>query len=1232
MAKDIYADYFNAIVGSNISDEVKAQNQAEVDALYGAQNTGALEMSLLDKKRLTLQEQEERKKLRLGMNQDKDYGQDSDLTIKAKEAYNWVNDFWEDDKRAGDFKVNIAGKQLNTGNTIFEDADTTIEESQANRQALIDQYNAAEDDPNAKHKVYQLRLLDGYDETGNPLYTYKTGIAKTSAAERYKNQAIENGYEILSEKGFADAEEWENQWHGNKANIADRTYFDDKTGRNPYENVKDIAQLRSGMSEVYNTQHFNKDITPEQIAENQAKSEALMNQRAMQRKDLGYGATDGVVDAFQAGAAKAVTDTGDFILDVLTPGDNTWLNNVKDQKNIDKFVGYNRENANKAIGEATGLFNQGKYVESVWEILKNPQIVAESVPMMLEMTVGFGKFSKLGKMGAELLNAQKAGNAIKAEELTKKISDSTNAYTKASEKLLNNAGFLGVVGGQTNNQLEERSQLTGQPPSATEVMSVFASNLALLGLDRFAFDKITGLEGGKKLLGESFGFADAEGKKRILQGLGKYTAGLATAGAAEGLQEYIQTWGEILNKQGFIEGGKSLSEIISSEENINEAIGGAMAGIGGGIHMKAGADVINVKNGDLKELGGEIAAGINEVRQNNELNTFASNIAKEGLSDIELADSDADIELTTAKKSVIDKGITDIESIPKAPGEETRVDVKAIRDVAKNNEYVEKAILTLDSSLITENGISAAIADSIKSDSDTSVVASTNAAKLLNDTAKAYRNLGSNDAANKLEELLVQDENGVLYVDSNAEAKTISNEIAKSLALQLNRDVSETKKANSDLTAILSSYNLNSDTFAQPIANFNAQASIGYQKAISKMLSSESSDFATRIKKQGKFKEAITNAQSKTNVNTKSTDELFSKIKEASFGSLGSINDSIKSSNINDLQKLSEKISTIDTDKDPVSSKNLVKIQKLIDREIKSRDKTFNEAKYTSTYESVVDKDLVGKVNDFTNGKSSKQVSEELNSDPKLKALYLTPVINMFKKREMSVDERTELSKLNDEMLASGLYSEGVHKNINTVLGKAKTTDIDKDKISKIVDDDFNKIFIDMSEIVKKNEKDKSVKIPNGNDMIRIFQDQLSSAKESLTDNEYKMYEYIFNDKILKQKEKVSNIKTKENKSDKDSNDNESSKDNNDNEDTTLKSKASKAPEGDESNTEESNEAETNIDENQKKDNIESNKENIESINDIESSGMNLREISDEKKVVVQSVFGILGIEINKIC
>ena len=233
---------------------------------------------------------------------------------------------------------------------------------------------------------------------------------------------------------------------------------------------------------------------------------------------------------------------------------------------------------------------------------------------------------------------------------------------------------------------------------------------------------------------------------------------------------------------------------------------------------------------------------------------------------------------------------------------------------------------------------------------------------------------------NKLEELLVQDENGVLYVDSNAEAKTISNEIAKALALQLNRDVSETKKANSDLTAILSSYNLNSDTFAQPIANFNAQASIGYQKAISKMLSSESSDFATRIKKQGKFKEAITNAQSKTNVNTKSTDELFSKIKEASFGSLGSINDSIKSSNINDLQKLSEKISTIDTDKDPVSSKNLKKIQKLIDREIKSRDKTFSEAKYTSTYESVVDKDLVGKVKDFTNGKSSKQVSEELNS------------------------------------------------------------------------------------------------------------------------------------------------------------------------------------------------------------------------------------------------------------
>ena len=79
-----------------------------------------------------------------------------------------------------------------------------------------------------------------------------------------------------------------------------------------------------------------------------------------------------MVDAFQAGGLKTLADLGDTVLDVVTPGDNTWLNKAKDQSNIDKYVGYDRKTGDKAIGEATGYFKQGKYANALWEVLKEP--------------------------------------------------------------------------------------------------------------------------------------------------------------------------------------------------------------------------------------------------------------------------------------------------------------------------------------------------------------------------------------------------------------------------------------------------------------------------------------------------------------------------------------------------------------------------------------------------------------------------------------------------------------------------------------------------------------------------------------------------------------------------------------------------------------------------------------------------------------------------------------------
>lgn len=523
---------------------------------------------------------------------------DSNFMIKAKEAYNYVNDLWERDSTSGDLKANYMGKQHTMSNKTFEDVNATMDESKARQQELIDQYNNAEDDPNARHKVYQLRLQDGVDENGNPLYTYKTGIAESSVADRYKNQIAAQGYEILSEKGFAGAEDWENKWHGLKANIADITFDEGYNAKG--EKIKDISNFGDGYSEIYNTQNFNQGISDDQIAQNMANSEAIAQQAAERRKS-GYGrGSDSMIDAFQAGGLKTLADTGDVLLDILTPGNNTLLDEAKDQSNIDKYVGYNRKSADKAVGEAVGYFKDGQYARALWEVVKEPQMVAESVPMMIEMALPLPtKFTKAGKLYSEINNAKKANDVNKVAELTKELATNVSDAQKGIYKAAQNAGFLTAVASQTNNQIDERvknNQEAGVEggDSMLETFGAFASNFALLGLDRLAFNKITGLEGGKSALGDAFGFANEAGKKNILSGIAKTQAGLMAAGATEAAQEYVQTWGEIINEQLGTgkDGGLNLGEVLSSEKNIDEAIGGMLAGAAGGIHMRQASDAI----------------------------------------------------------------------------------------------------------------------------------------------------------------------------------------------------------------------------------------------------------------------------------------------------------------------------------------------------------------------------------------------------------------------------------------------------------------------------------------------------------------------------------------------------------------------------------------------------------------------------------------------------------------
>jgi len=156
------------------------------------------------------------------------------------------------------------------------------------------------------------------------------------------------------------------------------------------------------------------------------------------------------IDALQAGTVRLLADTGDMVLDAAKfwgDGNSDLLDEFKKQENIDKLTGYDRREAEFRIDETLHDFKQGNYFEGVANMIPvAPQIFAESVPMMVGMLFGAGKFTALGK-------------AVNAAKSAKEVA-SLKAKAGLGEKLLlgiaDQAGFTAVLGGQINNRLEER--------------------------------------------------------------------------------------------------------------------------------------------------------------------------------------------------------------------------------------------------------------------------------------------------------------------------------------------------------------------------------------------------------------------------------------------------------------------------------------------------------------------------------------------------------------------------------------------------------------------------------------------------------------------------------------------------------------------------------------------------------------------------------------------------------
>ena len=500
------------------------------------------------------------------------------------------------------FKAERDGKTYNMGNKDFLGAGET------SRDELLAQYDAAVDDPNAEGGVYNLRKFDGYNPDGTIKYIYKVGYAKAGAADRYKTQWVQDGFDIIGEKRFAGALDWENKFHALDSNLAERTLGSTDVmtpeGRMSRDEASGI-NFGGGKTELYNTDVMGLDTgSQEQYDENLRLSQIMQQEEAERPWDSNF------IDAAQAATVGLLSETADAVLDVVTPGDNTLLNDYG-REWADKTFGYDSKYASSAINEADAAFRRGDILEGIGKVIKSaPSYAAESLPWMLAMTYGPKKFTAASTLAKEVALAKKAKTAsstiakMEAESLIAMGAKNAAVYNKYKDVpntlrglniLSKNLGVEAINLTQTNNILDERIQAkldAGEDPNVSvgEATALYMFEMPFTLLDKVAFQNIVKGNGAGKTIKKAFDKMPDSMKQNFATKLLEKGGPALASMAEEGTQEYLQTWGEIIGGQYGID-GKEVADILSLDENQKQARIGALAGIGAGGLFHAGSQL-----------------------------------------------------------------------------------------------------------------------------------------------------------------------------------------------------------------------------------------------------------------------------------------------------------------------------------------------------------------------------------------------------------------------------------------------------------------------------------------------------------------------------------------------------------------------------------------------------------------------------------------------------------------
>ena len=352
-------------------------------------------------------------------------------------------------------------------------------------------------------------------------------------------------------------------------------------------------------------------------------------QKALERKvnRLGIGSRAlNTVAGFGAGLGGALVSTADAILDIATPGDNTWLNEAKKSENVANFFGYDESvaqlgqtKATANVKEAKDNWNKGNYFSAAGDMLQAigdmsaPENLAYSFGLVTEMAVGFGKFTAVGKAAAGLKAAEATKDAVQIAKAAEKLKSASTGVNNAINLVAKEAGMESYIAGQTNTALEEKqANNNGRENTFGDVLETTALITFGAYLDRFATKEALSISSPTKDAIKELGKnLSAEAQDKLWSKVLTNGGVIATEMGLEAGTEYIQTFSEALAKEY---GTDKYGKAIWTDKRGEEALVGAAGGAAGGGQMATMSSVAGAVTGAV--TGRNDMASANSPQQN----------------------------------------------------------------------------------------------------------------------------------------------------------------------------------------------------------------------------------------------------------------------------------------------------------------------------------------------------------------------------------------------------------------------------------------------------------------------------------------------------------------------------------------------------------------------------------------------------------------------------------------